>query len=305
MKDSPKWRLVWLDLAPVSFANGEASGNWISQIKPLLTANSIDEQGDLAEVYVACAERQDYPQDFTAAADALKPFLQNPKMGAAQWLTYAGAAAGQHDFTTAQQAYRQALKLDPTNSIAQNNLADLLRQTGSPDSLKEAEDLISKAIARNGSDPEAFNFYDTLARVLLKEGRPADAIAAFEKGYALNPKSLDILIGLASACASNSQIDAAVRYLSQIDTLVPAGAHLSDELQAELTNARELVRKMTRAAPRPVLIFIPAVSDCHISVNVSIRPADGTSILSLNQICRLIFMPLAQGIIGMYWPYRG
>ena len=243
VKDSPKWRLVWLELAPVSFTNGEDSGNWISQIKPFLTANSIDEQGELAEVYVACAERQDYPQDFMAATETLKPFLQTPKMGASQWLTYAGATAGQHDFTTAQQTYRQVLKLDPANSIALNNLADLLRQTGTPDSLKEAEDLASKAIAKSETDPEAYNYYDTLARVLLKEGRPADAIAAFEKGNALNPKSLDILIGLASACANNGQTDAAVRYLSQIDTLIPAGTHLSDELQSELTNTRELVRK--------------------------------------------------------------
>ena len=188
--------------------------------------------------------------------------------GCAQWLTYAGAAAGQHDLATAQQGYRQALKLDPTNAIAQNNLADLLRQTGTPDSLKEAEDLISKAIANHETDPEAFNYYDTLARVLLKENRPADAIAAFEKGNALNPKNLDILIGLASTCANNSQTEAAVRYLSQIDTLVPAGARLSDELQAELANARQAVRKMTRAVPQPVLIFIPAVSDCHINGNV-------------------------------------
>jgi predicted Zn-dependent protease len=243
VKDSPKWRLVWLDLAPVSFMNGAASEKWISQIKPLLTADSIDEQGDLAEVYVACAERQEYPQDFTTAADVLKPFLQTSKMGAPQWLTYAGAAAGERDFATAQQAYRQALKLDPANSIAQNNLADLLRQTGTPDSLKEAEGLVSNAIANHESDPEAFNFYDTLARILLKEGRPADAITTFEKGNALNPKSLDILIGLAFTCANNSQMDAAVRYLSQIDTLIPAGGHISDELQAELTNARQLVGK--------------------------------------------------------------
>jgi tetratricopeptide (TPR) repeat protein len=243
VKDSPKWRLVWLDLAPVSFANGEASDSWISQIKPLLTADSIDEQGDLAEVYVACAEREDYPQDFTAATDALKPFLQSPKMGAPQWLTYAGAAVGQHDLATAQQGYREALKLDPANPIAQNNLADLLRQTGTPDSLKEAENLVSKAIANHETDPQAFDYYDTLARVLLKENRPADAIAAFEKGNALNPKNLDILIGLASTCANNSQTEAAVRYLSQIDTLVPAGARLSDELQAELANARQMVRK--------------------------------------------------------------
>jgi tetratricopeptide (TPR) repeat protein len=243
VKDSARWRQVWLELAPVCFTDGSASENWISQVKPLLTPDSIDEQSDLAEVYLACAERQDYPRDFTAAMDALKPFLQTSKMGAHQWLTYGGAATGAGDLATAQDAYRQVLKLDPANSIARNNLADLLRQTGTADSLKEAEVLVSKAIAAHKNDPAAFNYYDTLARVLLKEGRPADAIAAFEKGNALNPKSLDILIGLAAACANNSQIDAAVRYLSEVDNLILPGTHLSNELQSELANARQLVRK--------------------------------------------------------------
>jgi tetratricopeptide (TPR) repeat protein len=242
-QNSSKWRLAWLDLAPVSFTTGTDSDGWIAQIKPLLSADSIDEQGDLAEVYVACAERQDYPQDYAAAIEVLKPFLSTPKMGAPQWLTYAGAATGQHDMPTAQQAYRQVLKLDASNPVAENNLADLLRQTGTTDSLKEAEGLIAGAISQHGGDAQAFDYYDTYARILLKENRPTEAISAFEKGNTLNPKSLDILIGLASTCANNNQMDEAVRYLSQIDTLEPAGAHLSSELQSELENARQLVRK--------------------------------------------------------------
>ncbi len=79
--------------------------------------------------------------------------------------------------------------------------------------------------------------------MLLKEGRAADAIAAFEKGNALNPKSLDILIGLASTCASNDRIDEAVRCLAQVDSILPPGSHLSPELEAELAAARQAVRK--------------------------------------------------------------
>ena len=91
--------------------------------------------------------------------------------------------------------------------------------------MKEAETLVSKAIANHGHEPQGFNYYDTLARVLLKEGRANDAIAAFEKGTQLNPKDLDLLIGLASTCATTNRTDAAIRYLSQIDTLLPQGAH--------------------------------------------------------------------------------
>ena len=164
-------------------------------------------------------------------------------MGPRQWLTYAGAGAAAGDDATAQQAYRQVLKLDPTNAIAENNLADLLRQSGTPDSLKEAEGLVNQAIANHGNDPEASSFYDTLARILMKEGRGDDAIAAFQKGNAIAPKNLDILIGLASACASNNRTNAAIRYLAQIDSLIPPGTQLSGELAAELATARQTVHK--------------------------------------------------------------
>jgi tetratricopeptide (TPR) repeat protein len=242
-QNESRWRLAWLDLAPVSFTDGAASGSWIAQIKPLLNPDSIEEQEDLAEAYVACADKQNYPRDYGLARDALKPFVQTPKMGPRQWLSYAGASAGAGDGATARQAYRQVLKLDPTNAVAQNNLADLLRQSNDPGSLKEAEGLVNQAIAAHGNDPDAFNYFDTLARILMKEGRADDAIAAFEKGNAINPKNLDILIGLASACASNNRTGAAIRYLAQIDGLLPPGTQLSPELAAELANARQAVHK--------------------------------------------------------------
>jgi len=242
-QNESRWRTAWLDLAPVSFTDGAASGSWIAQIKPLLNPNSAEDQEDLAEAYLACADKQGYPQDYGLARDALKPFVQTPNMGPRQWLTYAGASAGAGDGAAARQAYRQVLKLDPNNAVAQNNLADLLRQSSDADSLKEAEALVNQAIAGHGNDPDAFNYFDTLARILMKEGRPADAIAAFEKGNAINPKNLDILIGLASACASNNRTSAAIRYLSQIDGLLPPGTQLSAELAAELASARQAVHK--------------------------------------------------------------
>jgi tetratricopeptide (TPR) repeat protein len=242
-RDSAKWRVMWVNLAPVSYDDGAASAKWIDQVKPLLPADSIDEQEELAEAYIGCAEQQKCPQDYTVARDTLKPFIGTPKMGARQWLTYAGAAQGAQDAASAIDAYRRVLAIDATNSIAQNNLADLLRQDGSLSDLKEAEALVNKAIANHGSEPQAYNYYDTLARVLLKQGRAADAIAAFEKGTQLNPKDLDLLIGLASACATSNRTDAAIRYLSQIDTLLPQGAHLTPELQAELDTARQVIHK--------------------------------------------------------------
>ncbi|HTW93273.1 MAG TPA: tetratricopeptide repeat protein, partial [Tepidisphaeraceae bacterium] len=242
-QNSVQWRLAWLNLAPVSFSDGQSSGQWIEIIKPLLTSDSIEEQEALAEAYVSCADHQGYPRDYTLARDVLKPFLETSKMGARQWLTYAGAASGAGDAAGAAQAYREVLKLDPGNAIAENNLADLLRQSGTPDSLKEAQGLIERAIADHAADPDAYDYYDTQARILMKEGRNDDAIAAFEKGYSIDPTNLDILIGLASIYAGTNRTGEAAHYLAQIDDLMASGGQLTAELKAELDATRKQVLK--------------------------------------------------------------
>lgn len=257
-KNSASWRLVWLAIAPVAYSDGAASGRWIEQIRPLLDPNSIEEHAGLAEAYLACADRQNYSRDFTLAAEALQPFLQTGQMSARQWLTYAAAVGGAGDTASERQAYRQALKVDPKNAVAENNLADLLRKKGDAASLREGQNLVLQAIANHPDDPNAVNFFDTLARILLKEARTDDAIAAFEKGYSIDPRNLNILIGLTAAYANNHQIDAAVRYLSQIDSVLLPGTHLSEDLETELENARQAIRKSDSRSSLSGTDFSPA-----------------------------------------------
>ena len=242
-KDSARWRLIWLAIAPSAYSDGAGSGRWIEQVRPLLDPNSVEEHAALADAYLSCANRQNDPQDFALAAAALKPFLQTGQLTAAQWLTYAAAIGGTGDAASEQQAYRQALKVDPKNAIAENNLADLLRKNGDAASLREGQNLVLQAIANHPDDPNTANFFDTLARILLKEGRTNDAISAFQKGYSIDPRNLNVLIGLTSTYADNHQIDVAVRYLSQVDGVVVPGTHLSGDLQTELDNARGAIRK--------------------------------------------------------------
>jgi tetratricopeptide (TPR) repeat protein len=241
--DSPKWRLAWLRLAPDAYTDGAMSGHWIDQIRPALDPKSLDEQAGLAEAYLACADRENYAPDYSLAASALKPFLQTGQMTAANWMTYASAMTGAGDTASAEQAYREALKIDPNNGVAQNNLADLLRQNGDSASLREAGDLIAEAIASHPQDPNLVNYFDTQAEVFLKQGRADDAIAAFQKGYAIDPRDLNILIGMALTYANHHQIDVAVRYLSQIDNVILPGTHLNSDLQSELDSLRQAVHK--------------------------------------------------------------
>ncbi len=242
-KDSAKWRLACLQIAPDAYTDGVMSGRWIEQIRPMLDSKSIDEQAGLAQALLACADRENFPPDYALAAQALQPFLQSGQMTAAHWMTYASAVTGTGDIASAEHAYREALKVDSNNGIAMNNLADLLRQRGDAASLKEAEGLISQAIASHPGDPYLVSFYDTQAQILLKQGRSNDAIAAFQKGYGVDPRDLNILIGLALTYANTHQIDIAVRYLSQIDNLILPGTHLTSDLQAELDSLRQAIHR--------------------------------------------------------------
>jgi predicted Zn-dependent protease len=242
-RNSAKWRLACLQMAPEAYTDGVASGRWIEQIRPMLDPKSIDEQAALAQAFLACADRENFPPDYRLAAQALQPFLETGQMTAANWMTYASAVTGSGDIASAEHAYREALKVDSNSGVAMNNLADLLRQRGDSASLKEAEDLISRAIAAHSGDPYLVSYYDTQAQIMLKQGRSDDAIAAFQKGYAVDSRDLNILIGLALAYANTHQIDIAVRYLSQIDNLILPGTHLSSDLQAQLDSLRQAIHR--------------------------------------------------------------
>jgi Tfp pilus assembly protein PilF len=242
-KDSAKWRLACLQIAPDAYTDGVMSGRWLEQIRPLLDPKSIDEQASLAEALLSCADRQNFPPDYALAAQALQPFLQSGQMTAAHWMTYASAVTGSGDIASAERAYREAIKVDQNNGVAMNNLADLLRQRGDPASLREAEGLISQAITGHPGDPNLVSYFDTQAQIFLKQGRSSDAIAAFQKGYAVDQRDLNILIGLALTYANTHQIDIAVRYLSQIDNLILPGTHLSSDLQAELDSLRQAIHR--------------------------------------------------------------
>jgi predicted Zn-dependent protease len=114
----------------------------------------------------------------------------------------------------------------------------MLRLRGDHDSLAESESLARRAIAAQPNDPNTANFCDTLARVLLREGRTDEAIAAFAQGDSLDPRNFSVLIGMADACAHAHRVDDAIRYLARIDGLLSSTQLLPPNLQTELADAR-------------------------------------------------------------------
>jgi tetratricopeptide (TPR) repeat protein len=240
---SPQWRFNWLKVAAVSHTDGAAAIAWIDQIRPLFDSTSISDQEKIAEAYFGVAITLNYPKGFQLARDLLAPLVDSPQATVPLLMTYALACGSLNDAPDAEHAYRQLLKIDPNQPVAQNNLADLLRREDSPDALTEAESLARAAIAQQPNNPNTANFYDTLARALLKEGKTDDAIAAFQQGEQLQPRNFSILIGLASTYAHANRMDDAAKMLNQIDSLLPTNQQLPPDSQTELDATRDLVKK--------------------------------------------------------------
>jgi tetratricopeptide (TPR) repeat protein len=95
-------------------------------------------------------------------------------------LNLGNALTKQQLYAEAATAFRQALKVEPGNADAMNNLADAYVALNA--NLDEAVTLCDRAVQLR---PGHRAYYlDTLGHVLLKQGRPADAKQTFEKALA-------------------------------------------------------------------------------------------------------------------------
>jgi Tfp pilus assembly protein PilF len=239
---SSRWRVDWLKVGGSSFGDAASAAAWIEQVRPNLDPASLPEQQALAEAYLQIGSRFSYAQGYKIARDALAPFVDSPSVTADALLVFGNAAESVNDAHGAERAYRKVLKQTPDNAVAENNLADLLRKKSDPNAMNEALGLALQAV-NHSLDVNLAQYYDTLAHVYLSKGQPNDAITAFENARTLQPSALNILIGLASACADNNRMNDATRYISQIDTIMLSGIKPEADDQKVLDAARDVVRK--------------------------------------------------------------
>ena len=115
--------------------------------------------------------------------------------------------------TRAMFHFERALRLDPSLAIAANNLAYLLgARAGGPDDpdLGRALALVDGVLARYPGQP---NLLDTRGGLLLKLGRPAEALDALEVALARSPNPTPALHrSLAAAYSALGRDDLAARH---------------------------------------------------------------------------------------------
>ncbi len=135
------------------------------------------------------------------------------------YLNQAGSTPGDH-LTWIRRAEAEALKaiaLDPTLADAYSALgwARLVLD------LPAAEAALQRAVA---IDPAAHRGYEGLARFYMFVRRPAEQLAAAERGLALDPYSVAALREMALALSTNGRCDEALTLLRPLKDLKPPAA---------------------------------------------------------------------------------
>ena len=160
----------------------------------------------------------------TVKAIALLEGMSGEDVEALNGLGIAYADAGRN--ADALRTFRRVLTLDPTNGIADQNLASIvLREgldAGDPASraakLREAESYATQAIA---ADPQLPDAYTTLGVILSSTGRKPAAIDAWEKAVALDPSQFNALYNLWFELAASGRREEASKYGRQFVSSAP------------------------------------------------------------------------------------
>jgi tetratricopeptide (TPR) repeat protein len=246
-QNSAEWRSIWLRLAVPTHADAAGASAWVKRVLPLIPANSVAEQCGLADTWYGIGAWYNNPDAFAKAQAILNPLAGRSDLPPDTLMTLASSMDLDGDKAQAEVMYRRVLLGNPHMAPAQNNLAYLLLMKNDPAVLGEAETLAKAAVASAPQDSQTSPYYDTLARVYLKESQTAPAEAAFAQAATLQPWNVDVLIGLGDARIKLNKLDKASESLAQIDALVRnRTVTLSADQQKQVEDLRDQCKGVNR-----------------------------------------------------------
>lgn len=218
-------------------------------------------------------------------AEAIKQGLNKPQ----SWLVYARSLAGSGKLEDAQQAYQQAIKLNPRDLVSHKELSQLLwMATGSsakalqhldkaisasPDfiqlSLLKAEvmgqmgdrigqhRLMKDCYAKTGHDP---NMAYLVSKSALSCGKFKEALELAVIAMNLQPNNLHITIHYSNCLLANAQPDVAITYIVEMLKHFPNDQHLlaiqalcwrllGDSRYAQLYDYKRFVKQLPLGIP--------------------------------------------------------
>jgi len=239
-------REAWVSIAVRGIADLGAAGRWLEHVKPLMAGDLLDEPLLLASAWVQLTLRPGAGNtERTAAADALADATtkaQSLGNAKADHRVALGALKEQlDDKAGAESDYRAALKIDPNQPIAQNNLAMLiLRRDGD---LNEAKGLATRA-AKHAEHPAAPDFIDSLAQVQSKLGLKSEAADSFRATVKLRPANLGYRASLVQALIDINQTDEARTALTELEGLAADAPRPDPQIRATIDRLRQLLEEL-------------------------------------------------------------
>jgi arylsulfatase A-like enzyme/Flp pilus assembly protein TadD len=160
----------------------------------------------------------------------LEPLAGSRNPDVANALGIARATAGDPD--RAIEAFQAALRLDPKNAVAWQNIGLTRLHGNRPEAALAAFD---KAFAVNDRLPRAWNGRGAALESL---GRHAEALDAWKKATALDPQQFEAMLNIGVVALEQGQRDLARRALSRFLANAPAALFAED-----LARARRLLRE--------------------------------------------------------------
>jgi tetratricopeptide (TPR) repeat protein len=208
---------------------------------------AIEIQPDYVEAYRSLARSLNALARPRDAISALQQGISlQPKPAAVLWLDLGRFADSVADYTLAEQAFEQAIRIEPNNASQLNSIAWSLvtrRDVAARDCTRSIE-LVRRALEigpehRNGSA------WNTLGVALYFAGNYQEALAALEKSVSLNPgetPSHEDAIFLAMAHWQLGARERAREYLKIFDNLTPP-----DPSKSKLLRFRDEARALIEA----------------------------------------------------------
>jgi tetratricopeptide (TPR) repeat protein len=152
---------------------------------------------------------------------------KDSKEAGATVLMYLGNAHAQREeYKEAERYYQKALKREPANGQALNNLAWVYLQQGVK--FEKAENMVRQVLDQNPDhDPNRSGYLDTLAEILMAQGRYAEALDLLQEAEGLaNPDNAALLSQIyqhkARAYEALGQPDKAAEFRHQATRMSPS-----------------------------------------------------------------------------------
>lgn len=233
--ESPAIRGVWMRLALFSL-DKEADGlAWLDRVQPFIASDPA-EQVAYAQSFRVLGERFNTDAHLPRAHKILEAHMavDDPPVEVLKALALLEDYRGNK--ARAVELYRRVLARDDADALVMNNLAMLLYEN--EPTLNEAHRLSARAAELAGANPAVL---DTLARVLSKMGRHAEAARAMSKAVQLNPSSFEMWVQLGHYYADAEDFENARKILDHIAESTKAATDLPLEIRQRINGLRNRV----------------------------------------------------------------